>query len=479
MPQDALSVSTSPAAPVGPKTTQTSAPAVEAGQPSPEAKEKAAVAATTAAQPLKLGEGEMPVPATAAPAEASPGGSVIFVALRALGLSPQQKSETIQIVSSSEERATPPPKKPGFFRRHGLFFLCVLLPTALAAAYFGLYASNLFISEARYVVRSPNQKGSSSGGMGAMLQGAGFSGFAKVPDEVMAVSEYITSRDALNLLQDSLKLRETWGASTVDFFQRFDPFHWNNSLESLYEYYPHRVRVNVQPTSGITTLITSSFDPQQAYEMNALLLGEAERLVNLINDRGRRDLILFAESEVRRAEEKAKEAAVAVSDFRNREGVVNPEQQTQLHFQHISRLQEELMKTRAQLAQLKVFAPESPHPPPLELRVQTLESEIRLEMEKITGGEKSLASKAAEYERLALDRQFADNQLSGALASLEIARSEAQRQQLYLETIAKPSQPDEAIFPKRIRGVVTTLVIGLVAWGIMSMLVAGVREHKY
>jgi capsular polysaccharide transport system permease protein len=131
------------------------------------------------------------------------------------------------------------------------------------------------------------------------------------------------------------------------------------------------------------------------------------------------------------------------------------------------------------LAQLKVFAPKSPHPPALELRQKTLENEIEKEMEKITGGENSLASKAAEFERLALDREFAEKQLASALASLEVARNEAQRQQLYLETIAKPSLPDEATLPKRFRGILATLVLGLIAWGILGMLLAGVREHQY
>ena len=111
--------------------------------------------------------------------------------------------------------------------------------------------------------------------------------------------------------------------------------------------------------------------------------------------------------------------------------------------------------------------------------MQTLQTEIAKEMEKITGGENSLASKAAEYERLALEREFADKQLAGALASLELARNEAQRQQLYLETIAKPSLPDGPMYPRRLRGVLTTFVLGLVAWGILSMLLAGVREHQY
>ena len=41
------------------------------------------------------------------------------------------------------------------------------------------------------------------------------------------------------------------------------------------------------------------------------------------------------------------------------------------------------------------------------------------------------------------------------------------------------SLPDEATRPKRLRGIFTTFILGLVAWGILSMLLAGVREHQY
>ena len=95
----------------------------------------------------------------------------------------------------------------------------------------------------------------------------------------------------------------------------------------------------------------------------------------------------------------------------------------------------------------------------------------------MAGGERSLSSKAAEYERLTLDRSFADKQLAVALTSLEQARNDAQRKQLYLERIVQPSLPDVAVEPRRLRGVLATLLLGLIAWGILSLLLAGVLEH--
>jgi len=408
---------------------------------------------------------------------------IIVLVWQALRKGPEQVKalagrEPTPIVAT-EIGAPPPPKRPGFLRRHFLFFLTVFIPTALALAYFGWYASDVYVSESRFVVRSPSQKSMGQTGLGAILQGAsGLSGFARAPDDVHAVSEYILSRDALLGLNDALDVRAMWGSESVDIAQRFDPFKWDESMEALYEYYPKRVATLVDDKAGITTLTVSSFSPDQSHEINQVLLQEAEQLVNTLNQRGRVDLIRFAQGEVKIAEDKAKAAADALSEFRNTQAVVDPEKQTMLHFEQIARLQEELIRTRGQLTQLKVFAPDSPHPPALELRARTLESEIAAETEKITGGENSLASKAAEYQRLQLEREFADQQLAVAMAALETARNEAQRQQLYLETISKPNLPDTAIYPRRIFGVVATLLLGLVAWGIAALLVAGVREHQ-
>ena len=203
----------------------------------------------------------------------------------------------------------------------------------------------------------------------------------------------------------------------------------------------------------------------------------SEALVNQLNERGRQDMIRFAANEVTVAETKAKLAALALARYRNEKGVIDPEKQSAIPLQQIAKLQDELISTKSQLAQLQLLTKENPQIPVLKKRIQMLETEIELESARVAGGGRSLASKAAEFQRLALEKEFADKQLASALASLEQARNEAQRQQLYLERIAQPSLPDAAMEPRRVRNILTTLVLGLVAWGVLTMIVAGIKEH--
>lgn len=94
------------------------------------------------------------------------------------------------------------------------------------------------------------------------------------------------------------------------------------------------------------------------------------------------------------------------------------------------------------------------------------------------GGENSLSNQAAEYQRVFLENELAEKQLAAAMTSLESAKAEADRQQLYLEVISQPNLPDLAHEPKRIYNIIATFVIGLIVYGIGTLLTASIREHK-
>jgi capsular polysaccharide transport system permease protein len=360
-----------------------------------------------------------------------------------------------------------------FMRINRLFLLTVALPTTLAVVYFGLMASDIYISESRFVVRSPDRQVAS--GLGALLKGAGFS---RAQDDSYTVHDYILSRDALKEINDKLGVGKAFSSSNVDLFSRFGGLDFDTSFEALYRYYQKKVDMQQDTASSISTLTVHAYSAQDAFNINQKLLELSEALVNRLNERGRQDLIRSAAAEVLEAETKSKTAALALSSYRNAKGVVDPERQATVQLQQVAKLQDELIATKTQLAQLRAFTPQNPQIQSLQLRAQTLQAEMDTETTKVAGGERSLSGKAAEFQRLALEREFADKQLGSALVSLEQARNEAQRKQVYLERIAQPSVPDIAMEPRRLRAIFSTFVLGLAAWGILTMLLAGVREHQ-
>jgi capsular polysaccharide transport system permease protein len=364
------------------------------------------------------------------------------------------------------------------FRNHTRNFnvsllLIVAIPTVLSAFYYAFLASDVYVSEARFVVRSPDRPAATS--LGSLLQGTGF---AKSQDDSHTVREYILSRDALRVLEEKIHIKAAYANPNVDVFSRFAALDFDDSMEALHRYYQNKVAVQTDSASSIVTLAVRAFTAKDAADANRILLEQSETLVNHLNERGRQDLIRYAASEVAAAEKNAKAAGLALSGYRSAQNVVDPDRQAAVQLQQVAKLQDELIVTTTQLSQLTAFTPANPQIPSLKNRSKALQGEIANEISRLTGGRTSLANKTAEYQRLALDADFANKQLGSALASLEHARNEAQRQQVYLERIAQPNLPDVAQEPRRVRSVAATFILGLVAWGILSMLLAGVREHQ-
>lgn len=354
-----------------------------------------------------------------------------------------------------------------------LFLLTVVAPTTLATAYFGLMASDIYISESRFVVRSPDRPAPS--GLGALLKGAGFS---RSQDDTYTVHEFLHSRDALEKINRTLPLSAAYGNRDIDMLSRFDGLHLDDSKEALHRYFQNRIVIELDSTSSISALKVSAFKAEDAHRINSMLLEMSEHLINQLNERGRQDMIRFAASEVGTAEEKVKAAGLALSSYRNDKSLFDPERQSALQLQLVSKIQDELIATKTQLDQVRTLTPDNPRIPALQKRAVNLQAEIDTQMAKVAGGNASLTNKASEYERLTLDRAFAERQLAAALASLEQARNDAQRKQLYLERIVQPHTPDIAMEPRRLRNIVATFLVGMILWGVLSMLLAGVREHQ-
>lgn len=354
-----------------------------------------------------------------------------------------------------------------------LFLVTVVLPTLGAIIYFGFLASDVYVSVSQFVVRSPEKPSSSA--LGFILKSAGFS---NAGDEIFAAKNYIVSRDALATLNRNNAVEKAYSNSSISVFDRFDPLGTSGSFESLFKYFGKKTSVELDTPSSTTTLTVRAYTPQDAYLFNKQLLEQSEALVNRLNVRGRKDLITYALAEVREAKIEATRAALALADYRNRRGVIDPERQAQVQLQMISKLQDELIGARNQLEQLRATVPENPQIQPLQVRIASLQSEINHQLGLVAGDQSSLSAAASQYQRLTLERELADRQLAAAINSLQEAQSEARRKQAYVERIVQPNLPDEALEPRRIRNILATLLLSVIVWGVISMFVAGVKEHQ-
>src|SRR5437588_3457210 len=86
------------------------------------------------------------------------------------------------------------------------FWAIVGLPTLIAGVYYFAIASDLYLSEAKFIVRSPKQVQTST--IGALLQSTGL---GRAADDTAAVQDFVMSRDAVRKLEQKNELRAIFG----------------------------------------------------------------------------------------------------------------------------------------------------------------------------------------------------------------------------------------------------------------------------
>lgn len=385
-------------------------------------------------------------------------------------------SEQVPVVTeSAAQQPQKAVKKKGRLKKISpLLWVTVIVPTLISLVYFGALASDRYTSQSSFVVRSPKSQ-SSLNGLGAILQGTGFS---RAQDDIYTVQEYMRSRSALEKLRQGLPVREFY-ETKGDIFSRFNGFGLRGEEEAFYQYYKDKVNINFDSVSGISTLNVTAFDAAESQKINAALLKQGEALINQLNDRARSDTVRYAEEVVRAAEERVQQTSQNLTDYRINNGVFDLKSQSEVQMGLVSKLQDELIVIQTQLDQVRAVTPENPQIPGLKAREQSLRKEIAQQLRGISGsGKGSLSNQAADYQRISLENQLAEQQLAAAMTSLESAKAEADRQQLYLEVISQPNRPDLAHEPNRLYNIVATFIIGLIVYGIASLLAASVREHK-
>ena len=358
--------------------------------------------------------------------------------------------------------------------RHRWFMLFVVLPTLLAALYYALFASDVYMSESSFVIRSPGQKQTSTSTLANLIQTTGLSGGQQ---EVNEVIEYIHSRNAVASLQRGIGLHDRFATGQADRLSRFPAFWREDRFENLYDYYLDMVEARIDDETGVAVLEVKAFTPEDARRINAALLDLSEGLVNRLNVRAQRQVIEEGNKRVAEAEERVRRARITLARYRNANGLLDPERQAAGVLEISNRLIAEQATLQAQLDLMVQAAPDNPAIPSIRGRIAAIGREIGAQNARVVGSRSGIASKLATYENLLLEQEFSAQVLTIANTTLEQARTEAQKQQFYLQRIVEPNAPDLARYPSRIKRVLT-IAVGLICLYMIGwMLVVGIREH--
>src|SRR5690606_28563297 len=134
--------------------------------------------------------------------------------------------------------------------------------------------------------------------MGGIMSLLGGSGTSTASDNYM-VTDYLTSRQAVDELQNRINVVKLYSKPDIDWWSRFNDML---PIEKFVLYWQSMITARYDMVTGIATTEVRAFSPQDALLIANSLVTLSEELVNRIERRSQKDAVRFAQQEVEQAQ---------------------------------------------------------------------------------------------------------------------------------------------------------------------------------
>lgn len=354
-----------------------------------------------------------------------------------------------------------------------LYALAVVLPSAALALWYGLIATDRYVSETRMLVERDTSSGLPGMNLGILSLGS-----SQNEVDAWLVKRFIESPAMLEHLDRTLALRAHYESSSPDPFSRL----WTSaSRERFVEYYLDHVHVSVDQDALTIDLAVQGFEPAYAQKLGQTIAAHAEDFVNEVGQSLARQQVEFVRKEVDSAYARLQTASKELIRFQNEKGLLSPEVESAAISQVIANLQSELAQRRTELkALLAYLSPAAPDVQNLQKRISALERQIVQERSKqVRGaGAAALNDLLIAYKEREMEVEIARDIYEGGLKSLEAAKVDASRKMKHLVMVSAPTLPQTSTEPRRLYGWITAVVLLNLAYVIGSLIISTIRDHR-
>ena len=351
--------------------------------------------------------------------------------------------------------------------RVGVF---VLLPTLLCMYYFAFWATPSYATKSEFIVQQAEAAAASSGLLGGTPLAAN--------QDSILVQDFLTSRGAMQRLDEEYGYREHFSDMSIDSLQRVQP---GASNEDLYKHYQKSVKVGFDPTEGVLRMEVTAMTPEMSRIFSEALIGYAEERVDQVTERKRADQMRGANESFKEAEANMVTAQEKVLSLQEQMGVLDPASESTALMTQITNFETQLTEKRLQLSQLL----DNQRPNQARVagvegdieRLQSLIGDLRSQLTNEGATDGSLASVTARLRMAEVDLETRTMMMQESLQQLEASRIEASRQVRFLSVGVTPVPPDEPTYPRVFENTLIAFLIFGAIYLLASVTAAILREQ--
>lgn len=460
-------------------------PAASAGKPN--AKQAAKQAAKQGAEAAKAGAAGQP-----GQPQVVPGGGAADTTVAPLrpGQNAAPNAPAVAKVPAEAPPHVGPPRKPAGAvarpvsgaqpkpRHYAILIslvVCVLIPGLVAAWYLYTRASDQYASTVAFSVRT-EEKSSALEVLGGITELSGSSS-----SDTDILFEYLQSQKLVADIDAEVDLRSAWAKPENDPVFAFQE---GGTIEDLVSYWTRMVQIYYDDGAGLIEVRVLAFDPQDATRIAETLFRQSSEMINGLSAIAREDSIRYAREELEVAQERLRAAREEVTRFRNVNQLVDPSVDVQTQAGLLGRLEAQLADALIELDLLaNSTRADDPRVTQAQRRIEVIEDRIAAERRKlgIAGdgeGTDAYANLFGEYERLVVDREFAEQSYTSAQAAYDGALADARRQSRYLAAYVRPTLAESSRFPERLTLLGLTGLFLLLVWATGVLIYYALKDRR-
>jgi capsular polysaccharide transport system permease protein len=344
-----------------------------------------------------------------------------------------------------------------------------------SAIYFFGIGRNRYQVQSSFIVRLPETPASTGSSLlGATLAGPTMLGSL---EDGRFLAVYLTSPEVMRRVFLRLNPEQNWARDGRDPFAGLAA---DANVNQKVEFFRRQVYVVPQDLTGVINLSTIGLAPDPSFQLNRLLLEEAELFLNKINQNISATQQAFAEQEVQRARKRLDSASLALNRFKNQYGEIDPAQAASGTNAYITGLESKLVDLKVQEASLKrqFKDPGTPEVAYVTDQVRELERQIGEERDRLVNPEgRDLNRLVADGSKLETEVLLATEALKSAITAADNSRQRTQQQVKFLVRLADPVLPEMQYMDWRWKGFLASLGGLVVLWGIGSF-VLGIADRR-
>ncbi len=370
------------------------------------------------------------------------------------------------------------------FRHRALFvsfLVVVVLPILAMAWYLWTQAQDQYVSRVGFTVRR-EESASAVDIFGGL---ANLSSSSSSDSDILY--EFIQSQEMVQAVNASLDLNALYSR----FYEKDAVFSLrpDANIEALLQYWQRMVKVSYTSGTGLIKIEVRAFTPEDAQAIAEEVYRQSTQMINALSAIAREDALKYARLELEEAMEQLKQARQAITAFRSKNQILNPNADIQIQMGLLTSLQEKLGDEMiAHDMLLNNTSEDDLRVVEAKRRIAAISERIRQERAKFgVGGamaagaspdDEDYATLLENFESLTVDREFAEKKYTSALSNFDSAQAEAQRQSRYLAAFVRPTLAEAAEYPRRFILLGIASLFLMMGWSTATLIFYSLRDRR-